>query len=152
GYSTATVGACLLLGASVGGELLNPGAPELLTVFKETGVPTTVQAGRYLPPLVFTQLAVSTAVIWVMSGWWERRAGADSAAARGGGGGCGGGGRHGAPARRGAAAPHQPAQGGGPDGAAGAPVRRGAAVQLRGRAGRLGDRPEGRRHPRPGVQ
>src|SRR6478736_5868958 len=33
GYSTPTIGACLLLGASVGGELLNPGAPELLTVF-----------------------------------------------------------------------------------------------------------------------
>ncbi|MFM8271781.1 MAG: hypothetical protein ACKODX_05540, partial [Gemmata sp.] len=44
GYSMATIGACLLLGASVGGELLNPGAPELLTVFKETGVPTTEQA------------------------------------------------------------------------------------------------------------
>src|SRR5436305_2815192 len=74
GYSLATIGACLLLGASVGGELLNPGAPELLTVFKETGVPTTVQAGKYLPPLVFTQLAVATLVIWVMSMWWEREA------------------------------------------------------------------------------
>jgi DcuC family C4-dicarboxylate transporter len=74
GYSMATIGACLLLGASVGGELLNPGAPELLTVFKETGVPTTEQARHYLPPLVFTQLAVATAVVWVMSVWWERRA------------------------------------------------------------------------------
>ena len=74
GYSMATIGACLLLGASVGGELLNPGAPELLTVFKETGVPTTVQAGQYLPPLVFTQLAVATAVFWAMSVWWERSA------------------------------------------------------------------------------
>src|SRR3982751_5654045 len=37
GYSMATIGACLLLGASVGGELLNPGAPELLTVFNKTG-------------------------------------------------------------------------------------------------------------------
>jgi DcuC family C4-dicarboxylate transporter len=36
GYSMATIGACLLLGASVGGELLNPGAPELLTVFDKT--------------------------------------------------------------------------------------------------------------------
>src|SRR5262245_54554846 len=74
GYSMATIGACLLLGASVGGELLNPGAPELLTVFNETKVPTTVQASKYLPPLVFTQLAVATAVIWVMSVWWERKA------------------------------------------------------------------------------
>ena len=72
GYSMATIGACLLLGASVGGELLNPGAPELLTVAARTGVPTTVQANRYLPPLVFVQLAVSAGVIWLMSRWWER--------------------------------------------------------------------------------
>src|SRR5437763_4902093 len=64
GYSMATIGACLLLGASVGGELLNPGAPELLTVFKETGVSTTRQATEYLPKLVFVQLAIATAVIW----------------------------------------------------------------------------------------
>ena len=36
GYSLPTVGACLLLGASLGGELLNPGAPELLTVESRT--------------------------------------------------------------------------------------------------------------------
>jgi DcuC family C4-dicarboxylate transporter len=79
GYSMATIGACLLLGASVGGELLNPGAPELLTVFDRTGVPTTVQARDYLPPLVFTQLAVSATVIWLMSVWWERRNGSAGA-------------------------------------------------------------------------
>jgi DcuC family C4-dicarboxylate transporter len=75
GYSMPTVGACLLLGASVGGELLNPGAPELLTVAARTGVSTIEQTHRYLPPLVFTQLAVATAVIWAMSVWWERTAG-----------------------------------------------------------------------------
>jgi C4-dicarboxylate transporter, DcuC family len=74
GYSMATIGACLLLGASVGGELLNPGAPELLTVESLTKVTSVEQAGRYLPPLVFTQLAVATLVIWVMSVWWERKA------------------------------------------------------------------------------
>lgn len=73
GYSMATIGACLLLGASVGGELLNPGAPELLTVFNATNVRTTIQAGSYLPPLVFTQLAVSAGVLWALSVWWERR-------------------------------------------------------------------------------
>ena len=73
GYSMATIGACLLLGASVGGELLNPGAPELLTVADRTNVATIVQTQRYLPPLVFTQLAVATAVIWLMSVWWERK-------------------------------------------------------------------------------
>jgi DcuC family C4-dicarboxylate transporter len=74
GYSMGTIGACLLLGASVGGELLNPGAPELLTVFTYTKVNTTEIATKYLPPLVFTQLAIATAVIWVMSVWWERNA------------------------------------------------------------------------------
>ncbi len=79
GYSMATIGACLLLGASVGGELLNPGAPELLTVSSKTGVDTVVQARDYLPPLVFTQLAVATAVFWAMSVWWERTAQANPA-------------------------------------------------------------------------
>jgi|SRR5579883_2513007 len=73
GYSMATIGACLLLGASVGGELLNPGAPELLTVFNKTNVSPTVQAVEYLRPLVFTQLAITTAIIWAMSAWWERK-------------------------------------------------------------------------------
>ncbi|MFO0797059.1 MAG: C4-dicarboxylate transporter DcuC [Gemmataceae bacterium] len=72
GYSFATIGACLLLGASVGGELLNPGAPELLTVASYTKVTTPEQVGRYLPAPVFVQLAVSLAVIWVLSAWWER--------------------------------------------------------------------------------
>src|SRR5262249_4087166 len=74
GYSMPTIGACLLLGTSVGGELLNPGAPELLTVYDKTGVSTTRQAGEYLPPLVFTQLAVSVVVVWLISVWWERAA------------------------------------------------------------------------------
>jgi DcuC family C4-dicarboxylate transporter len=75
GYSMPTIGACLLLGTSVGGELLNPGAPELLTVFDKNPKATTiVQASEYLPPLVFAQLAVSVVVVWVMSVWWERTA------------------------------------------------------------------------------
>jgi DcuC family C4-dicarboxylate transporter len=80
GYSMPTIGACLLLGASVGGELLNPGAPELLTVFKATGVPTTVIASEYIPQLAFTQLAIAACVFWVMSLWWERSAAARAVA------------------------------------------------------------------------
>ncbi|HEX4612944.1 MAG TPA: hypothetical protein VH092_32440, partial [Urbifossiella sp.] len=72
GYSFATIGACLLLGASVGGELLNPGAPELLTVASYTKVPTPTQVSEYLPRPVLVQLVVSLVVIWVMSVWWER--------------------------------------------------------------------------------
>ena len=85
GYSMATIGACLLLGASVGGELLNPGAPELITVFQKTNVSTTVQAYTYLPPLVFTQLAVATSVLWALSVWWERTAGGREGVKGGGG-------------------------------------------------------------------
>ena len=76
GYSMPTIGACLLLGASVGGELLNPGAPELITVFEANldhpRSSPTEQAHEYLPPLVFTQLAVSMMVFWGLSVWWER--------------------------------------------------------------------------------
>jgi len=75
-YSMPTIGACLLLGTSVGGELLNPGAPELLTVFTKTGVSTTEQTQQYMPRLVFTQLAVSVLVFWAMSYWWERKSNA----------------------------------------------------------------------------
>lgn len=89
GYSMATIGATLLLGASIGGELLNPGAPELLTVFTQTGVPTTVMASEYMPRLAFTQLAIATAVFWAMSLRWERAAAtplaaSDSASAKAG--------------------------------------------------------------------
>jgi DcuC family C4-dicarboxylate transporter len=62
----------LLLGTSVGGELLNPGAPELLTVATANQVSSTQLAEQYLPPLVFTQLAVSMLVFWLMSRWWEK--------------------------------------------------------------------------------
>ncbi len=74
GYSPLTVGASLLLGASVGGELMNPGAPELLTVADRTGVSTIKQARDYLPRLVFVQLAVSTLVFWWMTHRRERSA------------------------------------------------------------------------------
>lgn len=84
GYSLATIGACLLLGASVGGELLNPGAPELLTVESKTGVSTRVQARSYLPPLVFVQLAVSVLVCWLLSRRWERKLAESPPAATGG--------------------------------------------------------------------
>ncbi len=73
GYSFPTVGACLLLGSSVGGELLNPGAPELNTVFDKTKVSTVVQARGHLPPVLFVQLAVATAAFWALSLRWERR-------------------------------------------------------------------------------
>ncbi len=63
GFGGATTGACLLLGASVGGELLNPGAPELLTVRDGTGVETKAIVPKVVP-LVLVVLGVSTLVLW----------------------------------------------------------------------------------------
>jgi len=72
-----TVGATLLLGSSIGGELLNPGAPELRTVVEESTATalamgladpgrTEVLVARILP-LNLLGLGVAIAVSWVMS-------------------------------------------------------------------------------------
>jgi DcuC family C4-dicarboxylate transporter len=76
--SPATTGAALLLGSSLGGELLNPGAPELRTVVKETAdaarrlqLPGVEPTGRdcvaHVLPLGVIQLGVVTAAFWVLS-------------------------------------------------------------------------------------
>lgn len=76
--SPATSGAALLLGASVGGELLNPGAPEIRSVVEKTdeaalllGRPrvglTSADCVQRVLPLNLVQLAVSTLVFWLLS-------------------------------------------------------------------------------------
>ena len=61
GFHPLVIGSALLLGASVGGELFYPGAPELNTVFKDkTGTDTVTLARKHLPWVVFPQLVVST--------------------------------------------------------------------------------------------
>lgn len=70
----ATVGAALLLGSSVGGELLNPGAPELETVSSITGQPTTAIVARIFP-LSLIQLGVAAAVFWALSWMLDKRRG-----------------------------------------------------------------------------
>ncbi|MCS6850626.1 MAG: C4-dicarboxylate transporter DcuC [Gemmataceae bacterium] len=77
GYSPATVGSALLLGSSLGGELLNPGAPELQTVSRAVGIPTAEVVARVLP-LVLVQLAVATPVFWLLSRRREQQAAAGS--------------------------------------------------------------------------
>ena len=71
GFSAASTGAALLLGASVGGELLNPSAPELLTVKEKTGRDTREMLPD-IAPLAFTMLGVSAAVLWATE-WWRGR-------------------------------------------------------------------------------
>jgi DcuC family C4-dicarboxylate transporter len=87
GLSPVTIGAALLLGCSIGGELLNPGAPELLTTITESQ-----KAAKNLPdlgysasefdstrcvqrimPLNFAGLAAATLVFWMLTHLRERR-------------------------------------------------------------------------------
>jgi C4-dicarboxylate transporter, DcuC family len=63
--SNATIGASILLGASIGGELLNPGAPELNTVAKRLGISPTEIVPAVIP-LVFPHLALATLIFWLM--------------------------------------------------------------------------------------
>lgn len=75
GFHPLVIGSALLLGASVGGELFNPGAPELNTVAKPTGTSPSVLAREHLPWVVVPQLAVSTLVFWALSRWrWKSEA------------------------------------------------------------------------------
>ena len=72
GFGPMTIAACLCLGASMGGELLNPGAPELLTIRGKTGVETMVLARQYIPPLLVPYAVVATLVFWIQSTWSAR--------------------------------------------------------------------------------
>ncbi len=63
GFSPITIGSALLLGASVGGELLNPGAPELLTVAVKTGQSPQAMWDPILR-LVLPMLGIATLVFW----------------------------------------------------------------------------------------
>ena len=78
--SDKTIGASMLLGASLGGELLNPGAPELNTVAqqltKDQGAP--VSPGDIVPAvqrLVFVHLALTTLLFWLVCWRADRKEG-----------------------------------------------------------------------------
>ncbi len=64
--SAVTSGAALLLGCSLGGDLLNPGAPELQTIARTLNVQSTAVVLHILP-LLLVQVAVATAVFWPLS-------------------------------------------------------------------------------------
>jgi DcuC family C4-dicarboxylate transporter len=69
--SPITAGAALLLGSSIGGELLNPGAPEYGTIAKELDTVniavTRTDVVSSTLPLDLAQLVVATAVFWLLS-------------------------------------------------------------------------------------
>ena len=80
GLSPATGGAALLLGASLGGEFLNPGSPELQSVrnaiSKHRGVdyPAVGCVARVRTPL-FVHLGIAAAVLWAVCAWAEQKRG-----------------------------------------------------------------------------
>lgn len=82
--SPVTVGAAVLLGSSVGGELLNPGAPELRTTIEESmkaapafGFDPAIfdkdRCVRRILPLNLMTLFVATGVFWLLS-WRHEKA------------------------------------------------------------------------------
>ena len=70
--SPITIGAALLLGASLGGELLNPGAPELQTVSRTLHVEAT-ECVAWIAPLLLVHLTLATALFWAISARAEAR-------------------------------------------------------------------------------
>ena len=67
-FSAVTIGAALLLGSSIGGELLNPGAPEVRTVSQVSEVELTPSNWvAHTLPLFLVELAVATIVFWLLS-------------------------------------------------------------------------------------
>lgn len=74
--TATTIGAALLLGSSLGGELVNPGAPELNTIARATKTDPTVVV-PHVVPLLLVQLGVATTIFWLISSRAERRASDD---------------------------------------------------------------------------
>jgi DcuC family C4-dicarboxylate transporter len=66
--SPVTTGAALLLGSSIGGELLNPGAPEVRTVREASAGSLSASSWvAHVAPLFLVELGVATTVFWVLS-------------------------------------------------------------------------------------
>ncbi len=67
-FSPASIGSALLLGCSLGGDLLNPGAPEARSVSEATA--TAFSSPRWIAqvlPLLAVELGVSTTLFWLLS-------------------------------------------------------------------------------------
>jgi DcuC family C4-dicarboxylate transporter len=78
GVSPVTAGAALLLGTSIGGELLNPGAPELQSVSVaasegQSEAVTAADVARCALPLQLVHLSVATVLFWAISARADRR-------------------------------------------------------------------------------
>lgn len=71
--SPITAGSALLLGASVGGELLNPGAPEIGTIAEKSDYTAMEITTQMIFPLNMLQLCVAGGIFWALSLRHERR-------------------------------------------------------------------------------
>jgi len=72
GFRPEVIGSALVLGASIGGELLNPGAPELLSITRFLGrehgaAVDPRQMQPILAPLLAVQVGVATTMFWFMA-------------------------------------------------------------------------------------
>jgi DcuC family C4-dicarboxylate transporter len=63
--SPTTIGAALALGSSIGGELLNPGAPELRSVSNVCGV-SAINCVEAIWPLLLVHLSVTVPLFWFL--------------------------------------------------------------------------------------
>jgi DcuC family C4-dicarboxylate transporter len=72
GFRSEVIGSALVLGASIGGELLNPGAPELQSITRflnreHAAAVDPRQMQPILAPLLAVQLGVATALFWLLA-------------------------------------------------------------------------------------
>jgi DcuC family C4-dicarboxylate transporter len=71
--SAVTAAAVVLLGSSIGGELLNPGAPEINTISSAMVGGSETEVVARIMPLNFLNLGLTTALFWIMSMRYEAR-------------------------------------------------------------------------------
>jgi C4-dicarboxylate transporter, DcuC family len=67
GYSPTAIAATLVLGASMGGELLNPGAPELQTISRLTGTSAVTLSRVAIPEVLFAYAITALLVFWLIN-------------------------------------------------------------------------------------
>ena len=71
--SPVTAAAVVLLGSSIGGELLNPGAPEINTIASAMQNGDESYVVNQIAPLNFLNLALTTSLFWYLSMRYEAR-------------------------------------------------------------------------------